>query len=112
MNSLGLIISKEKLKAIRLLTYPNTLGVLEYYLGLTGYLCNYIHFYAQLVALFQALKTFLLHDALVSDQQCRVYALKTKLGVLTPQKLTSFQSIQDALSHSSTLVHHNPDKTL
>lgn len=46
VDSLGLIISEQKLKAIKLLTYPDTLGVLEYYLGLTGYLKNYIHFYA------------------------------------------------------------------
>ena len=50
VNSLGLTSSAEKFKAIQLLTYPDTLGVLEYYLGLTGYLRNYIHFYAQLAA--------------------------------------------------------------
>lgn len=52
VNSLGLTTLEKKLKAIRLLTYPNTLGALEYYLGLTGYLQSYIHFYAQLVAPF------------------------------------------------------------
>ena len=46
VNSLGLITFDEKLKAIRLLCYPETLGALEYYLGLTGYLMSYIHFYA------------------------------------------------------------------
>lgn len=46
INSLDLTNSAEKLKAIQLLTYPNILGALEYYLGLTGYLCNYIYFYA------------------------------------------------------------------
>ncbi len=30
----------------------------------------------------------------------------------TSQELAFFQSIQDALSHPSTFVHHNPDKTL
>ena len=112
VNSLGLTTSEEKLKAIRLLTYPDTLGALEYYLGLTGYFCNYIHFYAHLAAPLQALKTSLLRDAPVSGQQRRAYASKTKLGVPIPQELASFQSIQDALSHPSTLVHHNPDKTL
>lgn len=48
VNSLGLTTSEEKLKAVRLLQYPETLGALEYYLGLTGYLRSYIHFYAQL----------------------------------------------------------------
>lgn len=69
VNLLSLTISKEKLKAINPLTYPKTLDVLKYYLGLTGYLCNYIHFYAQLATSFQVLKTFLLQDAPVSGQQ-------------------------------------------
>lgn len=43
VNSLGLSTSKEKLKAVRLLKYPETLGALEYYLGLNGYLRSYIH---------------------------------------------------------------------
>lgn len=90
VNSLGLTTSEEKLKALQLLTYPDTLGTLEYYLGLTGYLRNYIHFYAQLAAPLQALKTSLLRDAPVSGQQRRAYASKTKLGVLTPQELASF----------------------
>lgn len=66
VNFLGLTTSAKKLKAIQLLTYPDTLGALEYYLGLTGYLCNYIHFYAPLAAPTQALKTSLLRDAPVS----------------------------------------------
>lgn len=50
--SLSLTTSKEKLRAIWFFTYPDTLGALEYYLGLKGYLQNYIYFYAQLAALF------------------------------------------------------------
>lgn len=45
VNSLGLITLKKKFRAIRHLTYLKTLGALKYYLGLTGYLCSYIHFY-------------------------------------------------------------------
>lgn len=112
VNSLGLTTSEEKLKAIRLLTYPNTLGALEYYLGLTGYLRSYIHFYAQLATPLQALKTSLLQRAPLGGQQRRAYASKTKLGTPTPQELASFLSIQEALSQPSTLVHHNPEKTL
>lgn len=46
VNSLGLTTLEEKLKTIRLLIYTNTLNVLKYYLGLTGYLQSYIYFYA------------------------------------------------------------------
>lgn len=59
MNPLGLTTSEEKLMAIRLLTYPDILSALEYYLDLIGYLRSYIHFYAQLVAFLQVLKTSL-----------------------------------------------------
>lgn len=34
------------------------------------------------------------------------------LGPRTPQELVSFQSIQEVLSHPSTLIYHNPDKIL
>lgn len=93
VNSLGLITSDEKLKAIHLLAYPNTLEALEYYLGLTGYLRNYIHFYAQLATPLQQLKTLFLRHPPVAGQQRRAYTLKTKFGPLTPQELASFQSI-------------------
>ena len=112
VNSLGLTTSEEKLKTIRLLTYPDTLGALEYYLGLTGYLQSYIHFYAQLAAPFQKLKTSLLRHAPMAGQQRRAYTSKTKVGSPTPQELASFQSIQEALSQPSTLVHHDPEKVL
>lgn len=46
VNSLGLSTSEEKLKGVRLLKYPETLGALEYYFGLTKYLRSYIHYYA------------------------------------------------------------------
>ena len=112
VNSLGLTMSEEMLWAIKHLTYPKTLGALKYYLGLTGYLCNYIYFYAQLAAPLQAFKTFFLCDAPVSGQQRRVYASKTRLRPPTPQEHASFFSIQEALSQPSTLVYHDPDKTL
>lgn len=45
MNFLDLTIFAKNLKAIHFLIYPDILGVLEYYLELTGYLYNYIYFY-------------------------------------------------------------------
>lgn len=49
VNFLGLTSLEKKLWAIKHFIYPETLGAFEYYLGLTSYLRNYIHFYAQLV---------------------------------------------------------------
>ena len=68
VSFLGLTTLEEKLRAIKHLTYPETLGALKYYLELTGYLRNYIHFYAQLAALLQAFKTSLLRDVSIGGQ--------------------------------------------
>lgn len=84
MDSLSLTILKQILKTIKLLTYSDILGALEYYLGLIGYLKSYIYFYAQLTAPFQVLKTTLLQEALLARQQRRAYAFKTKLRAPTP----------------------------
>lgn len=92
VDSLGLTTAKDKLQAIKLPSYPDILGALEYYLGLTGYLRSYIHFYAQLAKPLQALKTSLLRGAPVAGQQRRAYASKTKLGTPTPRELAFFQS--------------------
>lgn len=62
-NTLGLTTAKEKLDVIRFLQYPLTMGVLKYYLGLIGYFRSYIHYYAQLAELLQALKMIMLKSA-------------------------------------------------
>ena len=48
VNSLGLSTAEDKLSAISKLRYPIILGELKHYLGLTGYLRQYVHFYAQM----------------------------------------------------------------
>lgn len=112
VDFLGLTTVTKKLQAIKLLTYLETLGALEYYLGFTGYLRSYIHFDAQLSEPLHSLKTRILKSAPVSGQQRRAYASTTKLGAPTQLKLACFRSIQDALLEPSILVHHDPDKIL
>ena len=49
VDSLGLSTAEEKLEAILKLEFPLTLSALETYLGLIGYLRNYIPRYAQVL---------------------------------------------------------------
>lgn len=112
LNSLRLIIFDKKLKAIYLPTYPNTLGALEYYLSLTGYLQSYIYFYTQLVTPLNNLKILLFCHISIAGQQHRVYTLKIMLRPLTPQELASFLLIQDAWNQLLTLIYHDPKKVL
>ena len=93
VNSLRLSTSKEKLKAICLLKYPETLRALEYYLDLTRYLRSYIHYYAQLASPLQALKTSFLKRALESSQQRWAYTSKTKLKPSTKMELAGFDAL-------------------
>lgn len=60
----------------------------------------------------QALKTDLLKKGLESGQQRWAHVSKTRLGPPTKKELAAFDALQLALSQSTTLVYHNPDKTL
>lgn len=108
VNSLGLATSEEKLKAISQLRYPQTLGGLEHYLGLTGYLRQYVHFYAQLARPLQDLKTKLLKEAPTKGNPRKAYASKTALPQASLAEQTSFEELQEALSKACILVHFNP----
>lgn len=59
VDALGLATDHEKLLAISRLCFLRSLKHLEYYLGLTGYLRQYIRSYAQLSAPLQERKTAL-----------------------------------------------------
>lgn len=93
VNFLGLTIAKDKLQAIKLLTYPNILGALKYYLGLTGYLHSYIYFYTQLTEPLQILKISFLKEAPVAGQLRQTYASKTKLEMPIFWELAFFHSL-------------------
>ncbi len=92
--------------------YPEILAALEYYLGLTGYLRSYIHYYAQLASPIQALKTSFLKRAPKIGQQRWTYTSKAKLETPTEKELAAFDALQLALSQPTTLVHHNSGKVL
>ena len=112
VNSLGLATSKEKLKAISGLHYPKTLGDIEHYLGLTGYLRQYVHFYVQLAKPLQDLETRLLKEALIKSNPQKAYSLRTKLPMASQAEEVSFEELQKALSKVCILIHFNPTKVL
>ena len=113
VNSLGLTSSEDKLRAISKLHYPTTLGALEHYLGLTGYLRQYVHYYAQLSKPLQELKTSLLKASpSVAGRPRKRYASTTKLPPPLPAEAASFEELQKAMGQPSMLVHFDPAKTL
>ena len=75
--------AEDKLKAISEIAYPTTLGNLEHYLGLTCYLRNHVHYYAQLSSPLQALKTLLLNN---QGSQRRLFSSRQRLPRASPKK--------------------------
>ena len=79
VDSLGIATPEDKLKAIRSLSYPTTLGDLKHYLSLANYLRNYVYHFAQLAQPLQVLKILLLKQALNKGNPRRIYTLTHKL---------------------------------
>src|SRR5436189_4309518 len=103
VDSLGLSTDAEKLEAISRLEFPETLKQLEIYLGLTGYLRQYIPFYAAISGPLQDRKTLLLQKGPTAGSQRRNFSLQTPLLDPPEAELLSFKSLQELLSKPSYL---------
>ena len=74
VNSLGLTTTKERVVAFRNLAFPDSLKVLEQYLGASGFLRHLILYFAKLLEPLQIRKTALL-------------ALGRKIGQVVPRNI-------------------------
>ena len=111
VDSMGLTTSEEKIRAISMLTFPNSLRKLETYLGLTCWLRKYVSMYAGISKPLQDRKTELLKDAPKSGSARKSFTSKTRFEP-TKSELEAFRSIQRALSKPTFLAHFNPNRVL
>ncbi len=110
---LGLTISEEKIAAIAKLTFPTTLKALETYLGMTGWLRDYIPFYTQKAEPLHRRKTLLLQQSPSTKGKARkLFSLRTAIKEPSAAELISFQAIQDAFAQPTFLTHFDPTQTL
>ena len=113
VDAFGLTIAADKLAAIANLKYPHTLKDLEIYLGFTGWLRNYIAWYAQKSEPLQRRKTLLLRESPSSKgRQRKVYSARTQLAAATTAELESYRQLQEAFRKATLLVHHDPTRPL
>ena len=112
VDSFGLSTPHERLAAISKLKFPLTLAALETYLGMTGYLRNYIAWYAQIARPLQNRKTELLKPSPKGGRERKSFSATTKLTDPTEAELASFDALQNLLSKPSYLTHFNPCWTL
>lgn len=107
VNSLRMTTAENKLKTISSLSYSSTLSNLKHYLDLTEYLQSSVHMYAQLTSSLQKLKTRLLKNAFFKENVRKAFSSKYRLSSSSQAKKASFDSLQEAFSNLSILVHHN-----
>ena len=109
VDALGLATAEDKLAAITSLAFPKTLSQLEKYLGLTGYLRQYIPHYAAIAKPLQLRKTYLTRSVGVGGNARKKAAAHTHLTMPTPKELNAFHQLQKLFS-SPTILHHHDEK--
>lgn len=112
VDGFGLTTSTKKLEAISSFQFPRSLRELESYVGLTGWLRNYIPYYAQIVDPLQKRKTTLGRQAMGSGKSRRAKTSSIALDEPTDQELLAFKHLQDQFRKPSILVHFDPEKPL
>ena len=108
MNSLELIIAKEKLKIISKLRFSITLKLLKSYLELTGWMRNYVSYYAQLSNLFQIRKINMLRSSSINDDNARKrFNASSRFDIFTEAEQQFYKALQEVFNKFIFLIHHD-----
>ena len=109
VDALGLATAEDKLAAIISLAFLKTLSQLEKYLGMTGYLRQYVPNYAAIAKPLQQRKTYLTRTVCVGGNARKKATARTHLTMPTPKELNAFHHLQKLFS-SPTILHHHDEK--
>lgn len=124
INGFGLFTTKERLKAIANLKFPESLKNLETFLSITRYMRHNVPIYASILEPLKQRKTLLLAQSKArksknkkapkskSKTQRKHWAAKVKMLTPTRDEKESFQAIKNALTKHTTLYYFNVDKYL
>ena len=112
VDAFGMTTSEEKLAAIAKLSFPRTLKDLETYLGMTGWMRNYVPFYAQISDPLQQRKTLLLRGGPTKGNPRRRFSSIKLLELPTDEEYEAYLILQDIFSKPSFLIHFAPGRWL
>jgi len=112
VNGLGMTTTAQKVAAIRNITFPDSLKALEHFIGMTGFLRNYVPNYAKITEPLQQRKTDLLaigRKEGATGPRRKGFVART---TWTPTELerVSFETTKDYLSSPKSLTHHDPER--
>ena len=107
--------ASEKIQAISRLAFPITLQDLQHYLGLTGWMRDYVPYYAQIMKLLQLRKTEMLQGLAksgTSGKQRKQAARSTRLVEPIDKERASFDCLQGILSKGGFLHYFDSSRRL
>ena len=95
------------------MSFPERLKDLERYLGFTGWLRDYVPYYAQKAEPLQIRKTMLLRDSPSNKGKARKnYSLRTLIADPSDAELDAYSQLQEAFSKPSMLTHFSTTRRL
>jgi Reverse transcriptase (RNA-dependent DNA polymerase)/RNase H-like domain found in reverse transcriptase/Integrase zinc binding domain len=109
VDSFGLSTADDKIAAILAFEFPKTLADLDRYLGLTGWMREYVEGYAHKAGPLQDRKTKLLSAGPRDGNERRRYTASTPVTEPTREEIAAFESIQEAFKGGLCLHHHDPE---
>ena len=112
VDAFRLSTAEEKIAALKDLAFPKTLGDLEVYLSLTGWLRQYVPYYCQIVEPLQHRKTALLRlSSAAGGPKRKVYTSKT---IITPTQteLEAFEQLQSKFTKPTFLTFFDRKRQL
>lgn len=113
VDALGLATAEEKLWAIKNLEFPRTLAALDKYLGLTGYLKQYVPYYTAIAKPLQERKTYLYQKSKPNNGvRHKATAARLRLEKPTPQEINAYHQLQQMFARPTLLHHHDPKRQL
>ncbi|SLM35364.1 probable transposable element [Lasallia pustulata] len=112
VDSFGMAAASEKIQAISGLAFPITLQDLEHYLGLTGWMRDYVPYYTQIVEPLQSQKTEMLKSLAKSGAKQKQTARSTRLVDPTEKERALFDCLQAILSKGGFLHHFDSNRRL
>ena len=107
-----MVTAEAKLAAITQLAFPRSLKDLEAYLKLTGYLRQYIPYYAQVARPCQERKTILNCSMNIGGNTRQKAVARTYIITPTDRELNAFHHLQQLFLQPSILLHYNPSRQL
>ncbi|SLM34971.1 transposon tf2-1 polyprotein [Lasallia pustulata] len=112
VDGFGYSTAEEKIAALRNLKFPATLDALEIYLGMTGWLRQFVAYYAQIVEPLQHQKTELLRLCPSKGGQGRkMYTRKTTLTPTETEK-EAFEFLQKSFDEPTFLTFFDRQRQL